>query len=325
MKTKLLLLTAISFSGSLLTSCSFFNSIKYLKLDNYVLENKVIEYQNIYFQKSNLGYIATGLINKNVEVVDIPSKIYEEDGEYVHQHEIYAFGKDFISNNEYIKEIHLNTYNTVAYKNAIYNLSNLTKFIVESPVSNHFSVLVEKSAIDISENVLLEAKGSSFLVACKYFPEDLYRISLSEDFKVRIECFFVINHQERYIQNYMCYPRLKYGLFKEEQGKSYGDDVLEGEYKSADSTFKIAHVNGYIDYFLLGEGKNEKLKNKNFNDIYITLTMAFNIRYEERHNAQIDIVKRHNITSQYVVTKGLYPSGKIEKDNCSLKYNIHYN
>ena len=33
---------------------------------------------------------------------------------------------------------------------------------------------------------------------------------------------------------------------------------------------------------------------------------------------QIDVVKRHNITSQYVVTKGLYPSGKIEKDKAKV-------
>ena len=76
MKNKLFLLTAITFSGTLLSSCSLFNTINYLNLDDYVLEDKIIEYQNIYFQKSNLGYIATSLIDKNVEVVEIPSRLH---------------------------------------------------------------------------------------------------------------------------------------------------------------------------------------------------------------------------------------------------------
>ena len=323
MKNKLLLLTAITFSGTLLSSCSLFNTINYLNLDDYVLEDKIIEYQNIYFQKSNLGYIAISLVDKNVEVVEVPSRIYEEDGEYIHQHEIYAFGENFISNNEYIKEIHLNTYNTVAYKNAIYNVPNLEHFYIESPMTDNFSLLVERGAFNINVSKI-EVRGGSFFIACRYFPEDLYKLYLLNDFKIRLNCNFTINHEERYIQNYVCHPRFKFALFKKDQGKSYGNHVLEGQSSSTDSTFKIATINGYVDYYVLGEGQNECLKNKNYNDIYVTLTMAFNVRYEERHNAQIDVVKRHDITSDYATQKGIIPSGKVQKDSVTMKVSTQF-
>ena len=127
-----------------LTGCS---EDKYVVVEDYNLGSEEIVVDNVIYNDSSFGWVATELEDEDVEEVTIHS--------YINNKEVYAVAEGFLDGNKDVEVLNLSNGNILYEKNCVINCPNLKEINlkqIDNYISQALNLLCEKNAFVLEDD-----------------------------------------------------------------------------------------------------------------------------------------------------------------------------